>query len=282
MRSIAQIYAEIVAEKDNNVTLNGLLPAGDTQDDLLSDLSTGSKVAIWRLWAYIMAVAIYVHEALFEQFRAEVEELAAQAPAGTPAWYQAQAFKFQFGDPLVYQSNGQYNYAIIDPTKQVVKRCAVVERPDGTVLIKAAKLDSSGEPTPLSAAELTALEAYFEQIKFAGTRLSVTSFPADDLKVYYDIYYNPLYDLAALRAAVEEAIQSYISSLPFNAEFSNTALTDAIQAVEAVNDPILISTEARYGALPYQAITRTYTANAGYLKIDPAAPLSATLDFIAD
>ncbi len=56
-RKILEIYDEIIEEKELQPSLTGLLPLGETSDNLLDDLTSGSKVAVWRLWAYLTAVA---------------------------------------------------------------------------------------------------------------------------------------------------------------------------------------------------------------------------------
>lgn len=279
MRTVSEIYNEIIVEKDNN--LPTLQPSSDTTQNLLDDLSSNSKVAIWRLWAYLTSVAIWTHEKLFELFKKEIQTIADKANTGTVRWYQERGFDFQFGDALVY-NNGSYKYVQIDSSKQIVKRVAIVERPDGSVFIKAAKLDAQGLPDALSSAELTALKAYYQNIKFAGTRLAVNSYPADELRVYYTIYYNPIHPLSDVKTAVEQAIEEHIITLEFNGTLYITKLTDAIQRALGVVDPIFDNAEARYGLLPYTAFSRSYQANAGYLKIDASNPLSSTITYIAE
>jgi hypothetical protein len=279
-RTVKEIYDEMIGFKESSGNLDDLLPnTGESYSNLLAELTATSKVAIWRLWCYVIAVSIFYHEQQFDNFVAIVEDLVANAEAGTPRWYQEQVLKFQYSDTLVYQANGRYEYNTIDTSLQVVKRCAIQERPDGVVVVKTAKL-SAGLPVPLSSPELTSLQAYMRQIKFAGTRLSVVSFNADSLKVYYTIYYDPIIDVAIIQSAVEAAINNYIQNLPFNGAFNITKLTDALEGIEGVIDPIFNSADARYGALPYAPILREYVANAGYLEIDGAYPLSTTITYI--
>ena len=111
--------------------------------------------------------------------------------------------------------------------------------------------------------------------------------PADLLKLFYKIYYNPLVlapDGSLLSEAstfpVQNTINSFIKSLQFNGEFNLTALTDALQKTEGVVDPVLTSAEAKFGSYQYQPIVDFYVANAGYLKIDTDFPLSNTLTYI--
>lgn len=279
-RTLAEIYNEIIDEKQSLSNLSGLLPNSNAYfPDFLADLSSGSRVAIWRLWAYLMAFAIWTHEQLFDIFQAQIEDIAASAIAGTPRWYYDRVLEFQYGDTLVYQ-DGQYQYALVDTTTQIVKYCAIEERPDGVVVVKTAK-DSAGDPEPLIVAELDALRSYLQQIKFAGTRLSVVSFDPDQLKVYYEVFYDPIIPEADIKAAVEAAIVSFVKGLPFNGRFNINKLTDSLQILEGVVDPVFQSAEARYGALPYESIDREYNSNAGYLEIDVAFPLSTTITYTA-
>lgn len=278
MRTIQEIYDEIIAEKQTLSSLNGLLPSSTNYSDLLSALTAASKVAVWRLWAYVTAVSIFFHEQLFELFKLEVEAIADAAIPGVLRWYREQVLNFQLGYTLQY-INGKYQYTTVDESAKIVKYCAVEERNDGLVVIKTAK-QVSGLPAELDAPELTALQAYCQQIKFAGTRLSVVSFPADSLKLYYDIYYDAILPEADVIVIVEAAVTDFLNNLPFNGRFNINKMTDALQLLDGIIDPVFLSAEARYGLIPFAAFTTEYNSNAGYMQIDPSFPLSATFNYI--
>ena len=167
--------------------LNGLLPAATSSTGLLDDLTSGSKVAVWRLWAFVGAVSIWTHEQLFDLFKIEVNASVAAAKAGTLPWYHAQVLAFQFGDSLVYLG-GQYRYAANDPDSRIIALASVEERPDGLVLVKVAKTG----PAKLDETELAALNSYLQRVKFAGTKLAAISLEADVVTPVYDklIGYN--------------------------------------------------------------------------------------------
>src|SRR5690606_37796732 len=100
----------------------------------------------------------------------------------------------------------------------------------GQVVIKIAKL-SGTTPVPLSAGELSAFDAYINQVKFAGTNILTISRTADLLKIYYDITYDPLVLTPSGESIntpgvypVEAAINNYISNLPFNGILNLTKL----------------------------------------------------------
>ena len=286
-RTIQQIYDAIIAEKETLTTLNELQPNTDNAQTLLSDLTSSSKVAKWRLMFWVVAAAIYLHEVVFDKHKAEVEAIADNLITGTARWYQEQSLLYQHGDALDFVNN-KYVYSPINEANQIIKRAAALEV-GGIVRIKVAKLDSNSLPTALSSAEKTGFSTYVGQIKFAGTNVSITSNAADLLKIEYDIVYDPLVldstgQLIAESGTypVVDAINTFIQNLPFNGVLNLTALTDAIQGAKGVVDPVLNSAEAKYGSLAYSTINKNYTADAGHMVIDPANPLSNTLTYIAN
>jgi len=287
-RTVTEIYDALVAEKQTMATLNGLQPSVDTSQTLLSDLTNTSKVALWRLFLFLVATAMWVEETLWDDFKVEIEDKIVKGQYGGSPWFQDQCFKFQLGYTLVWLDN-QFKYT--DTTSgtalaaQIIKRAAIVES-GGQVRIKVAKLVGS-VVTKLSGAELTAFDDYIRKIKPAGTNTLTISADPDLLKVSIRAYYNPevlasdgslLTDGASF--PLEDAINNYISNLPFNGRLSLTALVDAMQAANGIVNPELLTAEAKYGALAYAAIVTEYIPDAGHLTIDPAYPLSSSITYI--
>lgn len=277
-RSISEIYDSIITEKQNQAALNALQPAIDDSQTLLNDLTTTSKVAIWRLWAWVTAVALNVHENVWDLFRAEVDARALEVPTGTGLWYHNEILKYQHGDALTWTGT-QYVYDPITPANRVIDVAAVIDA-GFQVRIKLAKFDVAGDPEALSAAELSGAQGYINQIKFAGTATSVTSNDADDLKVDYFIKYDPLLlapDGSLIsdpsRFPVVDAIKAKIKGLPFNGVLSLMELTDDVQAAEGIIDATLNSASAKFGALAYGVINKEYLPEAGYLLLDEPSSL---------
>lgn len=241
-RSIKEIYDVIIQEKESLSTLDGLLPSTETSDQLMDELSSGSKVAIWRLWAWVIAFGHYLHEVLFDEFIKTVDEKAAAAPAGTPQWYQKEMLNYQHGDNLQYIDN-RYVYDPIDESNRIIDLCAIEERPDGVVAIKVAK-DENGTPAPLTVSERDAATAYANKIKFAGTRLVLISADADEITIVFDIYYDPILPLQDIQDAAQLAAEDYLDNLSFNGAFNITKFTDALQTVDGIVDPMFVSAEA--------------------------------------
>jgi hypothetical protein len=289
MRSLNQIYDEIIAEKENLSVLQGLyLPTeagvSNTQK-LLNDLSSNSKVAIWRLWAWVTAVIIWTHETLWEKFKAEIIAiLDGRVNYGHPKWFRQEVLNYQHGHELIWDGK-KYRYAApLPPEEGIIQQCAVVEAEDEygrlNVTIKVVKAENE----PLEPDEKSAFTAYVRAIKPAGIKTFIKSNVADDLKLSWDIYYDPL----VLNAdgelitdtsikPVEVAIDSFLKQLPFNGMLVLTRLVDAVQNAEGVADPVLNSAEAKYGANAYEVINARYLPDAGHLKVE-----ELTINYIAN
>jgi hypothetical protein len=277
-RTISDIYGSIIALKDAQAQLTPLAPQADTLANLLSALNSRSKTAIWRLWAYIVAVAMWVHENLWDAFRLEVDAAAARAIPHTLLWYQGKCLAFQLGDALVI-TNGVPGYATIDATKQIVKRAATIEDNTGLITIKLAK-ETSGVPGPLTSTELLQFETYLNGIKEAGARTQTVSLAADKVRMAGVVFYNAIYAEATVRALVATAIDTYLATIPFNGKVNTNKLIDAIQAVVGVNDVVLNSFDYQIGLLPWAAVGREYQTFAGYAVYDATGhPLASALTF---
>jgi len=285
-RTIVQILDAIIDEKENRTALDLLVPNPDDAQTFLDDLTTTSKVAIWRLMFFVIASAIFTHEKLFDIHKTAVEALADTLIPNTARFMREEALKFQFGDTLQF-INLKFVYPVIDTTKQIIKRAAVVET-GGQVIVKVAKLVAT-LPEKLTSSELNAFSVYINSIKSAGTQLAIISDDADLLKIAYNIHYDPQIlendgESIAIPTTfpVEDAINKFIQDLPFDSVLNLTELTDAIQAVSGVEDPVNTLAEGRITGGVFATIVREYTANAGHMKIDPAFPLSTQLTYIAN
>lgn len=284
-RTVQQIYDEMIAEKESMAVLNTLQPNTDSAQTLLSDLTSSSKVAVWRLIFFVMAVGIWTVEKLFDEHVIWIENRATELIVGTAVWCRVKALEYQHGDSLSY-IEPVYKYATINEANQIIKLASVNEV-GGQVLIKVAKLVSD-EPAPLSTEELDAFRAYMQKVKFAGVNVVCLSRDPDLLKVYYHVYYDPLVLSAdgslisdSSKFPVRDAINAYCKGLPFNGIFSVTELTDKIQQAVGVVNPVFDTASAKYALQPYSILGDFYNPNAGYLKVDPAFPLSDTITYTA-
>lgn len=215
-RTIAEIQIEILDEKERQSSLAGL--------------TNESKTAIWRLWTYIVASAIWIHEQI-------VEKNARISRPHTLDWYRTQALDFIDGRDLVFKDGffefdtGGLNEDEIENLK-IVKHCAVSEidlatilNPEGqltirnengervnidrgnasanqllsdyfhnqvgVVFMKVAK-NEGNNITNLNVLEQARLKEFINRIKDAGNQVQVSSFPGDKLELDLEVYVDPL------------------------------------------------------------------------------------------
>ena len=65
-------------------------------------------------------------------------------------------------------------------------------------------------------------------------RTALVNTDPDRFSCQVEIYYDPMLVAETVETACREAVREYIENLPFNGEYTNMALVDALQAVEGV------------------------------------------------
>lgn len=268
-RSISAIQAAIAADRATRPELAGL--------------TSGSATAVYRLLEYVVAVAQWAHETLWDKFRAEVDATIARAPAGTAPWYADRALEFQLDDLLVVlPTTGKPGYAAGSTGAKIVTRASAIENPQTRELfLKVAKADGAGGLAALDpATELVQVRGYFDRIRFVGTALRVVSRDADRLRIHASVYYDPLRNLAALKTAVATAVAAYLAALEFDGRVYVAKLEDALQAVTGVKDVQIASVLVNASGTD-TLVNRVYETAAGYVVLETAAgyTLADTLIF---
>ena len=259
-----------------------LILQAKAQEPALNELNSTSKVAIWRLWVYIIAVAIWSLEKLFDQHRADIDKRLAELKPHTARWYRSKALAFQYGFDLLPDSdtfnNQGYTEEQIEASK-IVKYSAVIEsKNEGRLIVKIAG-EQGDTLQPITDAQKQAFEAYLQEIKDAGVRLSVVNYQPDVLHLQMKIIYDPLVldsngqSIIHATKPVEETIKSYLKRLPFNGELVLAHLIDVLQQAEGVKIPHLVLAQSKnitigggYGAFETIEISKIPTA--GYFTID--------------
>ena len=252
------------------------------QEPALDELNSTSKVAIWRLWVYIIAVAIWSLEKLFDQHRADIDKRLAELKPHTARWYRSKALAFQYGFDLLPDSDTFNNQGHTEEqieASKIVKYSAVIEsKNEGRLIVKIAG-EQGDTLQPITDAQKQAFEAYLSEIKDAGVRLSVVNYQPDILHLQMKIVYDPLVldsngqSIIHATKPVETAIKDYLKRLPFNGELVLAHLIDALQQAEGVKIPHLVLAQSKnitssgdYGAFETIEISKIPTA--GYFTID--------------
>ena len=262
--------------------IQNLILQAKAQEPALNELNSTSKVAIWRLWVYIIAVAIWSLEKLFDQHRADIDKRLAELKPHTARWYRSKALAFQYGFDLLPDSDTFNNQGHTEEqieASKIVKYSAVIEsKNEGRLIVKIAG-EQGEQLQPITDAQKQAFEAYLQEIKDAGVRLSVVNYQPDILHLQMKIIYDPLVldsngqSILHATKPVEETIKSYLKRLPFNGELVLAHLIDALQQAEGVKIPHLVLAQSKnitigggYGAFETIEISKIPTA--GYFTID--------------
>ncbi len=236
-------------------------------------VATPDGTATWELWSEVVIFCLWFMEQVFDTHKADVESYIANSYPNTVPWIHAQCMAYQYGDTLVYINN-RFQYEVIDETKKIIKRCAVVEY-GNFVFVKVAKLDNN-EPVPLSTPELEAFrDGYIKKIKAPGQRISIYNLTADELLIEADIYYNPLVlaadgtllsDGATMPAEIE--VNKYCAGIVFGGEVNINKILDSLTGAVGVSDAVINSLQAKASnSIAFQNIAHKYTALSGYYKV---------------
>lgn len=198
-----------------------------------SDFSA-SSVAEWRLWVWVVATAIHLFEVILDQFRTEIDAAADKITPGTVRWYIDQCKRFQNGHKLLFnEDTAQMYYEEDDEAARIVSVVSVREDVK-KLTIKAAKTNSEGRITPLTADELHNFTGYVESIKFAGVETVVISRTADAIRYALTVYYDPVVPATTVRDTVQAQIDDFRTSLDFNSMFYKQRFIEAIMGVDGV------------------------------------------------
>lgn len=241
-RSIDTIYADLVAKKE--------------ADSNLDALSSTSKVAIWRLWLYIVAYACHVMELTFDKHYSEVSEIITELKPHTMRWYRQKALAFQYGFDLIDGTdvfdNGSATSEQIEASK-IVKYAAITEATtESRLILKIATEDGDGKLAPISSAQQGAFIPYIEEIKDAGVKVSIVNYLPDILRLELRIYYDPLVlsdtgvSIITGKKPVEDALNEFMKELPFNGELVLNSLIDKLQQTEGVLIPHLVQAASKW------------------------------------
>lgn len=223
MRTIDEIFKEMIAEKDRHPEL--------------SRLTNKSAVSVWRLILYIVAVIANTVEKLFDLHKSEIEELIKQLVPGRAEWYARKALDF-LKDELLPDGSDIYDTTNLTDeeieNKKVVKYAVAVEdREMANLTVKIAGIQGD-ELVRLDDDTEAQFREYMEQIKYAGVKINLINRNADLFSCEINVLYNPLILPSIVENDCITAIENYLKNLPFNGEYSNMALVDELQKVDGV------------------------------------------------
>lgn len=245
MRSVSQIYSEIVTTRNNYLQLTEL-----------NSGRTNSKLSMMNLITYVTAVCIHTYEAVLDVFQLKIAEILNGRINGTPDWYVMTAKKFQYnpatetGDELKFNEDTmKVGYVEVDASHRIIERAAWQTGEDGeSILLKVCKSNpntnevNSGIPyTQLSDYEMTAFKMFMYQIKFVGANIYSESLPGDIITVIADnenpIFYNDSYVTAAqAMSTLQQAMIDFTSEFEYNGMLYYQQVIDVLRKTDHIVD----------------------------------------------
>lgn len=266
MRSISEIKREIADEFMSNEAVANVykFEVGSLFERVFSALSVESVLM------YVFAVCAWSVERLMAEHKMEVETRLKNTKAHRPKWYRDKVLAFMVGEALQGDSD-EYDTAGMSEEEiedlRVVKHAVAVENSEESILIIKVAGEREGKRQPLSKEEAEQLRAYIGEIKDAGVRVSLVNQEADEFNCEVDVYYDAILGEATVKEDCQSRIKDYIENLPFNGEYTNMALVDALQGVDGVKIAELKRSSARAKGeeKPQQIDARTRPV-AGYFK----------------
>jgi hypothetical protein len=247
------------------------------------DVSFSVKVAIESTIFYIIAVAAWTLEKLFDLHRAELTAMINNLKPHSLRWYVSKAKAFMIGHALVTDADYYDTSGLTDEqikAAQVVKYAAAVEK-SAVVYLKIAT-DNAGEPAPLPAQQVEGFKAYIGEVKDAGVVVEVINELAEHFRLSMTVYYDPMVmdDAGMVFSAgttpVQDTIRRFIKDLPFNGEYRNVALVDALQQIEGVVIPELHLVETSRDGQTWEQVNARSIPYSGYYKVYNEEDLNIT------
>lgn len=233
MRTVEEIKQAITADfmQDKHVAEAFGFKPGDRFTDHFS------KVSVLSVVFYVVACSIWTLERLFASYRTEVDARIEAILPHRPRWYRDRVLLFMKDRALIPDTDEYDTAEMTDDqiaTARVVRHAVAVESDDASLLTIKVAGEDNGRRCPLDAETERQIAAYISRIKDAGVRTALVNIAPDRFGCEVDIYYDPMLTASTVESACREAIRSYVENLPFNGEYTNMALVDALQAVEGV------------------------------------------------
>lgn len=276
-----EIQGQILTKKAESSTLSAL-EVLTTSEVSLSGATSTSKVANWRLFVFVVAFAIWLHEKIV------LKNAENSRPQNLPN-YRQMVYNYVDGVPLIY-SKGQF---LFDTTgvedleeRKIIKRCAILENNLG-IIVKIAT-ENNGVLEPVSSLQATRILKYLDQQTQPGVGVRLVNEPADKLRLNLTVYVDlNIIDLSTGKQLnltndvypVRDAINDYLSNLEFDGAFVKSFFSTKIESSTGVKMATINSLEWKYASLPFQDAGVYKVPNSGYFKIDDA---DLTITYLSD
>jgi hypothetical protein len=261
---------------DTNIQASYNLDTSKTFDEQFS------VVSIESILFYVVAFCAWTLEKLFDLHRQEVSDMIDNLKPHSLRWYVSKVKSFMWGKALIADTD---EYDVSGMTEQdieamkIVKYAAAVEK-SAVVYLKIAT-DTNGEPAPLESTAYAGVETFIKEVKDAGVVVEIINEAAEHFSLDMTIYYNPMIlsnsgVSVAGSTPVQDTIKRFIKELPFNGEYRNVSLVDALQMIEGVVIPELHVARTSVDGISWIDVDAKVTPYSGYYKVYEDSDLNIT------
>ena len=197
-------------------------------------------------WAF--SAVIYSFETLLDVFAVDISTAINNRVNGTPVYYANALLQYQKGDTLSVREDGlAFGYTTIDETKRIITQVSYSESSsdvnlDNKLIMKVAT-GEKGSLSSITPEDLVMINSYINQIKFAGTRIEVTSQEGDVLIPKVTVFYDGAVMESELYDSIDEKLNDYIMNIEFDSSIYVSKIIDAIKKANHVTD-VYIDSEA--------------------------------------
>jgi hypothetical protein len=218
--------------------------------------SAFSLVSFENILFDLFSFILFVQDQIFDKHKQEVSDIITNDKAHTLSWYRNKARLFQYGFPLLKDSDLFNNTGRTEEEiekSKIIKRSAVTKN-EGQLLIKIAT-ENGSVLSPLNTQQKSSFDAYIDEIADCGVDYRVVNSLPDILILNMEIYRDPLVlndkgmSISNANYPVEEAILEYMKALPFNGELVLFDLETKLKSIEGVVIPNIIT--ADYKAIKF-------------------------------
>jgi len=162
---------------------------------------------------------------------------------GKSGYYVNNAKAFQYGDNLLIDTNGNYYYATIDTTKQIIKQAAFDWHKSLNYLsLKVGTTDATGNVIALSQLQFSAFIGYMDNFLTAGVPVNIISKNPNIILYNANLSYYSTFDLSTLQKQYNQAVKDFQVNFSYNGLFYTNDFSDYIKAnVAGVRDFFITS-----------------------------------------
>ncbi len=284
-RTIAEIYDQLNQVKSNMTELDGYITEStgvpvDNSENLIIDAVAGSKVAKWRLWLWIVAVASWLIENIVGSGELSLKAIINGQRPHNLQWYEDETKKWQYGHEIEWIDNDHWGYTVDDESARLATAVSATNSGNGEVTIKAVKT-VAGVLTPLSDLEKSSLEGFWERWKDAGVEIVLVSDQVNQLQIDATIVRDRLI-LAADNTLLRDssinpltlAFDDYLEAIPFNGVIRITDIEQSAKLAEGIKDFVITALFISPDGVTFTPVSREVIPSSGFANI-----LEGNLDF---